>query len=174
MTEPLSHDDFGIEDGDKLRLMRRGIFAVLFMAKGEQGSMQLARILKTLQVPGLETGYLDITQGANREVIKMSRKTTAKITTLPYLALFYNGKLKFRYKGDANRETLRNYCQKKVIELSSKPSTIRPATVRSDGGNSQQFAMARSNATNSTKPAPSATKAGIIGYNVAWRIDHDD
>jgi hypothetical protein len=170
MAEPLSHDDFGIEDGNKLRLLRRGVVAVLFMAKGEQGSMQLVAILKTLQVPGLATCYLDITTGKNRDVIKLSRKTTAKITTLPYLALFCDGKLKFRYKGEVDRERLRSYCQKKVIDLSSAShSQLKP---RGTPANSQQFSMARSNKSeNNPGGGPHPSKAGIIGYNTAWRVD---
>lgn len=172
MTEPLSHDDFGTEDGKKLRLMRRGAFAVLFMAK-DDASMQLVRIMKGIQVPGMTTGYLDIARGKNREVIAMSRKTTSKINSLPYLGIFYDGKLKCRYKGAVNREKLRHYCQQKVIEFSTTSQSSRQTTVRSDGGRragADQFSMARSSGSND-KPIPHPTKAGMIGYNTAWKLD---
>jgi len=179
MTEPLSHDDFGIEDGKKLRLLRRGCFAVLFMAKDDGASMQLVRIMKNIQVPGMATGYLDITKGKNRDVISMSRKTSSQINSLPYLGIFCEGKLKCRYKGAVNREKLRNYCQQKVIEFSTKAQTSRTGPIRQDGGavnrnvKADQFAMSRSNADmrGGGQSQPSSTKAGMVGVNKAWVLE---
>jgi len=175
MTEPLSHDDFGIEDGKKLRLMRRGIFAVLFMAKDDRPSMELVRIMKNLQVPGMATGYLDITKGKNREVISLSRRTSSQINSLPYLGIFCEGKLKCRYKGAVNREKLRNYCQQKVVEFSTKAQSYRTGPVRQDGGavnrqvKADQFSLARNEGSEKSQPHP--TKAGMVGINTAWKLD---
>lgn len=178
MTEPLSHDDFGIEDGKKLRLLRRGVFAVLFMAKDDKASMQLVRIMKNLQIPGMATGYLDITRGKNRDVIALSRRTTSQINSLPYLGIFCEGKLKCRYKGAVNREKLRNYCQTKVIDFSTKAQTHRTGPIRQDGGGSinrtvkaDQFSLARSNGDASKGGGPHPVKAGMVGLNRAWLLD---
>lgn len=170
MSEPLSNDDFSIEDS-KLRLLRKGPFAVLFMAKNDPGSMSLVKILKTIQVPGMQTGYLDITQGKNKDVVTMSRKTKASISSVPYLAIFYDGRLKFRYKGDVDAEKIRNYCQNKVIEMVNEMKAPKQ-TVSASG--QPQFSMARQQsgaANEAVKNAPDATKAGIIGYNKAHLID---
>lgn len=174
MSEPLSNDDFTIEDA-KLRLLRKGPYAALFMAKNEAGSMSLIKILKTIQVPGMQTGYLDITQGKNKDVITLSRKTKAPISSVPYLAIFYDGKLKFRYKGDVDTEKIRSYCQNKVIEMANELKMPVATTRQTVGSTSQQqFAMARQQtgaASDATKNAPDATKVGIIGYNKAHLID---
>lgn len=176
MTEPLTHDDFGVEDGKKLRLMRRGAYAVLFMAKDDGASMQLVRIMKNIQVPGMATGYLDITKGKNRDVITLSRKTNSQISSLPYLGIFCEGRLKCRYKGAVNREKLRNYCQQKVVEFSTKAQTYKTSAVRQDGGavnrnvKADQFSLSRED-RNTSQPNP--TKAGMVGVNVAWRLDSD-
>src|SRR6056297_3449101 len=164
MTEPLSYDDFGLEDGKKLRLLRRGVYAVLFMAKDDKASMQLVRIMKNLQIPGMATGYLDITKGKNREVIALSRRTSSQINSLPYLGIFCEGKLKCRYKGAVNREKLRNYCQQKVIEYSTKAQSHRTGPVRQDGGavnrrvKADQFSLSRSNGDSNSKSQPHPTK----------------
>jgi len=173
MTEPLKKDDFGIEDNNKLRLLRRGSYAVLFMAKGDQGSMQLIRILKNVQVPGMTTAYLDITQGKNRDVITMSRKTTAKITGVPYLGIFHDGKIKCRYKGAVDREKLRDYCQNKVIEFASSGSGPRPKQegIINRKVKADQFSLSRNSKGSQPKTGPNPTSAGMVGLNAAWRVD---
>jgi hypothetical protein len=168
MSEQLSHDDFACEDS-KLRLLRKGAFAVLFMTKGDSTSASLINILKQIRVGGMETGYLDISKDRNKEVILMSRKTNSPISTVPYLAIFYEGRLKCRYKSDVDVEKIRTYCQKKVIELASEIKMPSKGPVNAT--NAQQFAMARSQGPSGSTNTPDPAKIGIIGYNKAHLID---
>ena len=162
MTEPLTHEDFDVEDG-KLHFKRRGSCAVLIMPKDAQ-SMQLAKILSSLNIDGLATSYLDITQGKNRDVILLARKTNTPITKVPSLAFFFDGKLKSRYKGDANKSAMYKYFQQKVVEYASKGSSGG----KNVDSKTPQFAMAK---TGANVPIPSAKASGMVGINVAWRND---
>lgn len=173
MSEAFTFEDFRIED-NKLRLAKRGFVAVVILSR-DPDSLELVKNLATLNVPHLHTGYLDITQGANRKVVVMAKNTTTPIQSVPYLGFFVDGKLKCRYKGDTNRSTLFEYFQDKILESaqqSASSSTIRKNETRGSVG-AKNFAMAENNdkANRGGKNIPSVKDTGVIPYNMPWRGD---
>ena len=170
MSESLTHEDFRVEDG-KLRLAKRGAVAVLIMSKTPE-SIQLVKTLASINVNNLHTAYLDISQGKNRDVILLSRNTATAITSLPYLAFFYDGKLKCRYKGDVNKAAMSNYFQDKIIEVATQSSSSARKSETISSTNMGKFTMA----TSGDKNKPTGGKVipvdnSIIGYNRAWLVD---
>jgi len=168
MSEPLSHDDFRIEDG-KLRLAKRGAVAVLIMSKTPE-SIQLVKTLSALNVNNLHTCYLDISQGENRNVILKAKQTQTPITSVPYLGFFFDTKLKCRYKGDVTKAAMANYFQDKIIECATQSaSSVRKSDTVSSS-NVGKFTMSASgNKPSGGKQAP--VDNSIIGFNSAWRAD---
>lgn len=173
MSEPFTQQDFRIE-GDKLRLSRRGFHAVLIMSK-DAASMQLIKMLASINVNRLETGYLDISQGKNREVIIMSRKTSTEIKNLPYLGFFCDGKLKCRYKGEVTKNAIAKYFEDKIISESMQSASSERKTTTKQ---SAQFSMAKNGIDSGrsgkgAKVLPDQRNNGMIGLNAAWRGDKD-
>lgn len=159
MSEPFTNDDFMLQEG-KLRLARREPCAVVIMTKTDANSIKLTKILSSIS--GLTTGYLDISAGKNREVVNMSRETNTPITHLPYLAFFFDGKLKSRYKGDVTKDALTKYFSEKIFE--AKSSNM----VSKDEPSAPRFTMAQ---PNKQMPSGDPKTNGMVGLNVAWRSD---
>lgn len=171
MSTPYTNEDFRDEDG-KLRHASRGPVAVVIMAKQDPNALKLVKMLAKINIDRLETGYLDISQGKNREVIIMSRNTNTTIGKLPYLAFFYDGKLKSRYKGDVSEAALDRYFREKINEAATQSASSERKDVTSS---SSRFSMAAaaSGAAGKKPTAADAAKAHgtMIGANVAWRSD---
>lgn len=165
MSEPFTSEDFRVEDG-KLRLAKRGAVAVLIMSKTPE-SLQLVKTLSGLNVNNLHTGYLDISQGQNRNVILQSKNTQTPITSVPYLGFFFDGKLKCRYKGEVTKSAMVNYFQDKIIECATQSaSSVR----KSDTVNTSQMTKFTMAATGNKGKQIQADNS-IIGFNTSWRAD---
>lgn len=168
MSIPLSYDDFVIEDG-KLRLARRGNVAVLIYAKSPE-TEQFKKLLTVLNVERLQSAFLDISQGKNKQVILDSRKTTTPIKDVPYLGFFADGKLKARYKGVINKGKLEEFFNDKIVESAMAEKTT--GTRKNDTVSStmaSQFSMSRTSGAGAKGPVSSS--AGTIPYNQAWKKD---
>jgi hypothetical protein len=173
MSEPFTNEDFNIQ-GDKLRLARRGAVAVLIMSKSVPEHIQLLKVLSSINLNHLETGFLDISSGKNREVVVQAKQTTTQINQLPYLAFFYDQKLKARYKGDIHKGKMEHWFQEKIMECAQ-------ANVSSDRKNmtsapNQRFAMAQQQMPvtvggGTKKQTDGIGQSSVVGINVAWRAD---
>ena len=170
MSEAFNNEDFRVEDG-KLRLARRGYVAVVIMSKTPE-SIQLVKTLASLNVTNLQTGYLDISQGQNRQVVLMSKNTPTYIQSAPYLAFFADGKLKCRYKGDVNKKTMTDYFQDKIIEAAQQQSSTVRKSETVSSSNAANFAMANKNTMmGGGKQLPIPKDSAFIGFNRAWLAD---
>uniref|UniRef100_A0A6C0JTA6 Thioredoxin domain-containing protein n=1 Tax=viral metagenome TaxID=1070528 RepID=A0A6C0JTA6_9ZZZZ len=173
MSTEYNIDDFSL-DGGKLRLAQRGPVAVFFMSKSDPKHMQVLQVLKTIRLDKLEIGFLDITKGKNREVIIMSRDTNTPITQLPYLAYFYDTKLKAKYKSDVTKSALERYFLEKMMESATQSASSGKSLVNDP---SKKFSMAQQQSSSGGgaggggKPVDPRALGGMVGQNVAWRTE---
>lgn len=170
MSVEYNIDDFSLENG-KLRLAQRGPVAVFFMSKSDAKHQQVLQVLKTIRLDKLEIGFLDITKGKNREVIIMSRDTNTPITQLPYLAYFYDTKLKAKYKSDVTKSALERYFLEKMMESATQSASSGKSLVANDPSRKFSMAQQQSSSGGSGKPVDPRNLGALIGSNVAWRTE---
>jgi len=172
MSTVFTQEDFRVEDG-KLRLAQRGPAAVLIMSRGVPAHLELLKVLKSVKLNHLETGYLDITQGKNREVINMSRETGTPIAALPSLLYFYDGKLKSKCKKDnISKSTLEVYFQEKMQESATQNASSERKNM-TGGDTVSRFSMAQQNNSANGKKVDPKALGSLIGINVAWRSENN-
>lgn len=115
----LTTDDFQLVQGTKSKIMThntRGFSLILFYSTQCVHCKDLIPIFKQLpgKVGGCQFGMINISQ--NKQVIMMSRDTTASIEVVPYIILYINGKPYMRYQGPNKIEEISRF----IVEVAQK------------------------------------------------------
>lgn len=115
----LTTEDFSIQDGTKGPILCNGIpgFSLILFYSTQCGHCQdLIPIFKRLPgtIGGCQFGMINVS--SNKKVVRMSNKTIAPVTYVPYIILYINGKPFMKYNGPHTSVQLKNF----VIEVANK------------------------------------------------------
>ena len=119
----LSEQDFSIQQGKKGHLLCNnlpGVSLVLFYSKQCPHCSDVFPIFKTLPqvVYGCQFALLNISMNTN--VARMSQRTIAPITHVPFIILYVNGRPFMKYNGEKSLRAIAGFVNEVLSRIQSK------------------------------------------------------
>jgi hypothetical protein len=119
----LSEEDFSIQNGKKGQLLCNnlpGVSLVLFYSKQCPHCVDLFQIFKTIPqiVFGCQFAMCNIS--TNVKVVRMSQKTIAPITHVPFVVLYVNGRPFMKYNGEKSLKAVAVFVNEVLTRIQSK------------------------------------------------------
>jgi len=195
-VEIITQSDFSLEPSDdgkqKLRINLPGCYAVLVMSSAKDEGLRVKQILNNMRIQGLGKAYIDIMQGKNRILPKMSMQSTTPIRHVPVLYLVVDGKIRGNYNKQTDPRQIEGWFREKFQKFGAMAAQGQGAPRRNGmrkpehmatmyaedprvsgrrrrgGGN---FSMAEQ---QDREIQQQRTVGAPTGINAAWRVDMDE
>jgi len=131
----LSEQDFSIQQGKKGNVMCNnlpGVSLVLFYSKKCPHCNDIFPIFKNLPqiIPGCQFALLNISTNVN--VARMSQKTIAPITHVPFIILYVNGRPFLKYNGEKSLRAVVGFVNEVLARIQSKKNFSSNTRVEHD------------------------------------------
>lgn len=181
MCEIISYKDFTVESGEdgsrKLRINLPSNYAVLIMSSAKDEGLRVKQILNNLRIAGLGKACLDIMQGGNKRLSKMSLSTKTPIRRVPMLFFVVDGRVRAIYNKKVSPREIEYWFREKHQKFGSiQPNRERRAQHTMYAQEPQITNRRRTNknyhiSDQEVERSEQRSVGAPTGINAAWRTD---
>lgn len=140
----LSEQDFSIQQGKKGHVLCNnlpGVSLVLFYSKKCPHCVNAFPVFETLPqvVPGCRFALLNVSTNVN--VARMSQRTIAPITVVPFIILYVNGRPFMKYNGEKSLRSISNFVNEVLARIQSKKNFSSSTKVEHDEDDIPEYSV---------------------------------